>query len=179
MIEYVPGHPEIWSDLRKEWPTEARGRVRDRKDFIEEVVYFDCVNKKHPLSKKSASLRFTPTCFGHNIIDPAFTLALFYWPVSTCTLKIEFWSLNCKIVHLKFIDFAFEAKMLLLFYSSVNAYIWLLNNGTFLYYMCHLRLETSWMGSPFVVISCLPHELLKLISWDACWEVRDDKVFRL
>lgn len=67
-------------------------------------------------------------------------------------------------MHLKFVDFAFEAKTLMLFYPSVNAYIRLLNNGTFLYYVCHLRPETSWKGNPFVVISCLPRKLLKLIS---------------
>lgn len=67
----------------------------------------------------------------------------------------------------------------MLFYPSVNAYIRLLNNGTFLYYVCHLRPETSWKGNPFVVISCLPRKLLKLISWGACWVARDDKVFEL
>lgn len=82
-------------------------------------------------------------------------------------------------MHLKFVDFAFEAKTRLLFYPSVNAYIWLLNNGAFLYYMCHLRPDTSWKGNPFVAISCLPRKLLKLISRGACWEVRDDKVSRL
>lgn len=64
----------------------------------------------------------------------------------------------------------------MLFYPLVNAYIWLLNNGAFLYYMCHLRPEMSWKGNPFVVISCLPRKVLKLIPRGACWEVGDATV---
>lgn len=47
-------------------------------------------SRKHLLNKKSASLRFASTCFGHSITDPAFSLALFCWLVPTCTLKIGF-----------------------------------------------------------------------------------------
>ena len=67
-------------------------------------------------------------------------------------------------MHFKFFHFAFEAKVLMLLYPSVNAYITLVNSETFLYYVCHLRRETSWKGNPFVVISCLPCKLLKLIT---------------
>ena len=69
--------------------------------------------------------------------------------------------------------------MPMLFYPSVSAYITSVNNGIFLYDVCHLRPETPWKGNPFVVISCLPRKLLKLISWGACWEVKGDKVFGL
>lgn len=84
-----------WACTRAEWGPKQRvtriiagERARDRKDFTEEVVDFNCTNKRNPLSKNSASLRFC--CFGPSIIDPAFTSALFYWLVSTCTLKIGF-----------------------------------------------------------------------------------------
>ena len=153
-----PGSPVLWADaLPSELPGKSnqkervarcsQGKSRGQQRLHRGGSVFPLHEQKSifEVRKVPPGSDLLHCCVGHSTADLAFSLALFYWLASTWTLKHWFGSLTCKIVHFKFVDFALEAEVLIVLCPSLNACITLVNNGTFLYYMCHLRPEGEYL----------------------------------